>query len=618
MAGNTWVSDMTHFVAVLDPAADVPPPARKIGTFLGGIVHEMTCHPRSHPRDTGLRCQRSRCTGRVHAFLEGLARIQWFCDMCDDQGWISNWRGTPWDMTGKPPTERTLPKRPKALAPPAVQAGPNAYCERLGVPVPRLEDMLASKRLNVREAMIVALLERGGPMTLEELAHRLDSAGVESQSGDMAHSIRKAWRGLPPVVKDRDERYSLDLASRDLIFLPYRLGLKERAAPQDPVQVPERGPDEPLTIEEVEAAFEGRDPYGVGAARKVGSVLDAHGRAMSVAEVQDYLAKLTRSRTPLEITDKSLRLGNAKGLVTLADGQVTLNRQDPALGAMRTAIRKLGRPTLLQKARRDHFAAQREVHVAEREKRDREEAAQAATFKRALLRVVPDVDDVQAAALLDLQDRSLRTFVGAQVAQLSTALGGYDVLVGLHPRETLESIGVDPDTFKRLIDLRPPRKTRRLNKAGRTLDITPELLITSSTGMSRPLGNPQKIAQYLADGDYGKLERRLASDLKSLYAFYRFGVLHRGVRLRWGFLDEGYSVSWELPGEASLYELLKAAGEKGQTVELVMGNSPGWEEPWSRAQRLRVCSIDFHHVIVEGPEGRMRILRDEVQAVRVV
>lgn len=50
-------------------------------------------------------------------------------------------------------------------------------------------------RLEVREAAIVALLERGGPMTIEELAERLESAGVEVGSGDMVLSIRKAWQG---------------------------------------------------------------------------------------------------------------------------------------------------------------------------------------------------------------------------------------------------------------------------------------------------------------------------------------------------------------------------------------------------------------------------------------
>lgn len=618
MAGNVWVTDMTHFLDALEPRADVPAPARKLAAFFGQIVHELTCHPQSRPRDTGLRCRRSRCSGRIHALLERLVTIQWSCDACDDRGMISNWRGTPWDMTGKPDGARELPRRPSAPRSPAPRAeGPNAYCERLGVPVPRLEDVLAAKRLNVREATIVALLERGGHMTIEELADRLVSAGVEARSGDMAHSIRKAWRGLPPVVKGRDGRYSLDTGSPAFLFLPHTFDLGERAA-QEPLQVSERGPDEPLTLEEVEAAFEGRDPPQFGVSRKVAAILDAHGRAMSVAEVQEHFGRVTRVASPLQIDAKALRLGSPD-LVTLAEGRVTLNSASRALAATRTAVRQLARPVLLQKARDERFSARHEVLAAERARRERAAAAKAAKLRRAVLRVVPEADYVQAAALLDLQDRSIRTFVGHdQVRELAETLAGYDVLVGLHPREALESIGVDPSRFERLIDLRPPKKTRRLNKAGRTLQITPELLITSSTGMSRPLGDPGKVAQYLAQGDHGKLERRLASDLKSLFAFYRYGVLQRGVRLRWGFLDDRYSVSWELPGERCLYEVMKAAGEEGQTVELVLGNAPGWEDPWSRALRYRACAVDFHDVVVQGPEGRVRIPRGEVQAIRVV
>lgn len=635
MAGNTWVTDLTHFLDALDPAASLPAPARKLAAFFGSIVHELTCHPRAQPRVAPLTCRRSRCHGRIVSWIESLATVRWSCDTCDDQGLISNWRATPWDMTGKPPAERDLPRQtqpsappppkpPRTSAPPPPKASPppppkalpppsgtNVYCERLGLPTPRLEGVLGAKRLKVREAMIVALLERGGPMSVEELAARLEAAGMHARSGDMALSIRKAWRGLPPVEKSKDERYSLDVGDEEWRYLPYSLGLKRTPA-AEAVVVPERGPDEPLTKEEVEAAFE-RGTHPMGDARKAAAILDAHGGALSVAEVQEHFARVSESRRPLELTDQAVRLGGGD-LVRLADGRASLNPASPALGTMRTAVRKLARPGLTRKAQEGRWAERR----VERDQEQRVAAAQANSYTRALLRVVPAPDDVQAAAVLDLQDRSIRTFVGTQLAELPAVVAGYDVLVGLHPREALEALGVDPARFKRVIDLRPPKKSRRLNKAGRTLRITPELLITSSTGMSRPLGDPEKIAQYLAEGDHGKLERRLSSDLKALFAFYRYGVLQRGVRLRWGFLDDGEHVSWELPGEPSLYETIKAAAGQGQTVELVVGNAPGWEEPWSRAQRFRACGVDHRDVIVEGPDGRARIPRVEVQAVRVV
>ncbi len=76
------------------------------------------------------------------------------------------------------------------------------------------------------------------------------------------------------------------------------------------------------------------------------------------------------------------------------------------------------------------------------------------------------------------------------------------------------------------------------------MTITSELLISGSTGISRPLADPGKIAAYLAGDQQTRLRRRLESDVKSLFAFYTYGLLHRHVRLRWGFVDEHLPVDW--------------------------------------------------------------------------
>jgi hypothetical protein len=138
------------------------------------------------------------------------------------------------------------------------------------------------------------------------------------------------------------------------------------------------------------------------------------------------------------------------------------------------------------------------------------------------------------------------------------------------------------------VDLRPPQKSRRINRAGRTLKITAELLIWSTTGISRPLGDPYKVARYLARGEAGKLARRLKRDVKALYAFYRYGVVHGGVRLRWGFLDEVLGVDWAVPGDLHLYEILNRARETGALVDIVTGTAPGWTDR-GRAPTGRGC-----------------------------
>ncbi|KYF78283.1 hypothetical protein BE18_15405 [Sorangium cellulosum] len=220
--------------------------------------------------------------------------------------------------------------------------------------------------------------------------------------------------------------------------------------------------------------------------------------------------------------------------------------------------------------------------------------------------------------MLDVGQRSIRTFLGRDMAEVAGALEPFDVIAGLHIRDTLHALGLDADR-RRVVDLRPPKKSRRLNRAGRILEITPELLIAGTTGISRPLGDPEKVASYLAEGDDAKLARRLESDVKALHAFYQYGALHGFVRLRWGFIDEALSTEWALPGDVSFYQQLKSASETGAAVDLVVGAAPGWADPWARARRVRVLDIRFNGVLVAEGEGRptFAIARDEIQAVRL-
>jgi hypothetical protein len=284
---------------------------------------------------------------------------------------------------------------------------------------------------------------------------------------------------------------------------------------------------------------------------------------------------------------------------------------------MRQAVRKLARPVLLQHAREEQWAqvrAERETVLAEERRRH---AQQALRLRRAVLRAVPEAEAPQAISLLDVGTRSIRTFVGRELAAMVDVLADLDLLVGLYLRETLHGLGLDPDRW-RLVDLRPPQKSRRINRRGRTLLITPEMLIWSTTGISRPLGEPARIAQYLAERETGKLTRRLESDVKALDAFYRYGLLHRSIRLRWGFLDEMLPVDWAVPGEPYLHEILQQAKNAGALVDLVVGSAPGWAEPWSRARRGAILEIEPWRVTVRLDGEVWRLDLRDIQAVRMV
>lgn len=124
--------------------------------------------------------------------------------------------------------------------------------------------------------------------------------------------------------------------------------------------------------------------------------------------------------------------------------------------------------------------------------------------------------------------------------------------------------------------------------------------------------------KYLDCGETGKLRRRLESDTKSLFAFYNYGVLHRAVRLRWGFLDELLPVDWAVPGDPRLYDVLKACQASGTHMDMVWGSAPGWTEPWSRAKRVSIVKVEPWSVTVESDGRRWDVRRYEIQAVRLL
>jgi hypothetical protein len=119
--------------------------------------------------------------------------------------------------------------------------------------------------------MVVALLEHGQPMTLEQIVARLEGAGVRpgyggARSTDLADSLKKAWHGMDPVHRDAQGRYGVNLDSGELDLLLWLLGLRPGRHDSTPFPPPPRDPvappdTVPLAQEEVEAALEGRSPW---------------------------------------------------------------------------------------------------------------------------------------------------------------------------------------------------------------------------------------------------------------------------------------------------------------------------------------------------------------------
>lgn len=451
--------------------------------------------------------------------------------------------------------------------------------EALGVAPFRLDGFYPPRDPSLFHWMVLVLVEGGRPMTMEAIVQRLTDLDVESNTGDLAYSLRKAWHGLKPVYQDSSGLFGLELADWHVGHIVRESGIVK--APETALSPVTRipGDDDPVTIEEMEALCEGGISSSFSKLRATAALLECTGRALTIDEVNAWIGERLKYGTFL------LRWIGVRGwrsdLVTVEGDKLVLNPHSRDLPAMRSAVHVCVHPMLVRKTQQREWergAAKREVTRAVERQRD---AAGAARQRRVILHLVPDPDEPAAGVILDVEARTFTTFTSPGDLPGARCLAGFDVVIGLDVRNALLALGVDPGPF-RLIDLGPPQKTKKLSKSGRKLVITTDLLMKGSVGMS--LGDPDRIARYIQEGDHRHLAARLESDAKSLYAYYMHGRLHGYLRLRWGFLDEGLPVDWRSPGEDSLHDILGRGEKEGREVEVVLGNAPGWEDPWSRMQ----------------------------------
>jgi hypothetical protein len=94
------VTDLQHF---LDLSQDAPGPARRLAVHLSNIVRAATAGDFGATWESALPCRRRpanrRCPGRIIVLrTESDAPIRWQCSVCGDEGVISNWEDSPFDL----------------------------------------------------------------------------------------------------------------------------------------------------------------------------------------------------------------------------------------------------------------------------------------------------------------------------------------------------------------------------------------------------------------------------------------------------------------------------------------------------------------------------------------
>ena len=496
----------------------------------------------------------------------------------------------------------------------------NSYCQRLTIPTPDAGKVWEEKRPKHLHMMVVCLLERGEPLFLEDIAARLAEVGVPAgRTGDLKKTLQKSWHGLEPIRKRADGRLELDLQAHSLRHLIWSLELSEaprfvapEEEPVEPFELP--GPEVRLTHAELDAAFRDRALSAVSQLRLAGAVLDAEGKPLSLDTINDRLDRFSRHRG--RIRPETVTAWGGRLVEKRSDGLLALDPSSSVLGPMREDVRRMAKSVLMRRHRSEVAKARCAQLEALRSERERLEREQATKMRRAIVRAVPEPFDLVGLAVCDVASREIEVFVGVETADATPLLLEYDLIAGEYVSDTLDALGVETNALT-LTDLRPPKKTRVLNKRGRKLRITTEMLVRYTTGISKPFGEKRELEQLIAVGDRTGLEKRLVRDVKALYAYYRYGILHNCVRLRWGFLDETLGVDWALPGDVAFWSLMRICHQRKRAVDVVTGNAPGWRNPWSRARRATVIAVDKYDYVLVDENGEM-LDRYDVQAARVV
>jgi hypothetical protein len=215
----------------------------------------------------------------------------------------------------------------------------NTYCATLGISPPRIEEAKSSPDANYYSLLIVALLERGAPMTLEDAAARFAGAGVTSSADEALAALKRCKPARAPIYRDGDS-YALDPHDDEVDFWLFRLGLRPpRSAPLRAVpnlSAPLPSADQPLTIAALDEAWGEGVPSAWSAQRVAVAVLDAHQSPMSGADVMAFVS--ARSRwCPLR--PESAQFWRSGPIVVRQDGVWELDWTHDVVRSTREAVR---------------------------------------------------------------------------------------------------------------------------------------------------------------------------------------------------------------------------------------------------------------------------------------
>lgn len=467
---------------------------------------------------------------------------------------------------------------------------PQTYAARLGIHEPDLATLAADPQVSLRHLAMAVLLARSRPVAWDELVATIAALGSRGDGPRLHTSLTRSLAAATAFVHRPDGRLDVDLSSRDWswfrIATDAQPGGGPPTAPPEPLP-PLPDPDVPLTCAELEGTITDVAAAALSVTARLVAALDVAGPRVTPAQVEALWVTWTGkgrflSESSLHYFTSPLVRRLPGPAFQYADAATLSPAARTTLRAARAAVRA----ALLA----SQTMRRADEHWKETERRWKTEGRQrivdAQCARRALVHPFRHDGRVVAVTILDAAERTTTTLVGEEeLGRLASFLGGYDVLVGLGLRDALvalERLNAQP---ARIVDLAATPRSRRI--AGRVVKLTTADWLQGSLGRTAALDDPERLAQDLARGDRARFAARLERDAKTLFAFYRYGVIHRAVRLRRGSLDAQAPVDWCEPGDGSLREYLDDLEKGGGPIEVLFPPAPPFEARWERASVFR-------------------------------
>ncbi|MEM6795738.1 MAG: hypothetical protein AAF725_17315 [Acidobacteriota bacterium] len=461
----------------------------------------------------------------------------------------------------------------------------NLPCRILGIAVPRLEEARHHREATTFPLLLVALLETGEPMTLEQVAQRFAEAGVAPFEKAL-RSLQRCRPGRPPVYRQGD-LYSLDPHDQDLDLWVFRLGLRpakgqidakseEPQAPPEPVP----GLDIPVTPAELEEAFTGSSLYSWSSQRLACLLMEAYREPMSRQLGSARLDQWTRDHrlrrdAPNRWTHGAVK-EDERGSWTFDSEHRQVLSARRALRALLTTVRAEGGRRKKEEERRVEMSAR----AAEREA-ETQRAYEA--LRRCLLFAFPQ-ESPRRIVKLDLASREMTIFKAADFKALRSKLESYDWIGALEARSLLTALGFQAGE-RHVAEMGPSQKTLAV-PGRRPLKLTAEALVKGCTNFPKPFGNPKEMQRLLDQGKERLLNRRLDKAMRSLFSLYHYCKLHGAARVVRGDLEAWIPVPWVHWAEETLAKLKRRALENRLGIEAVIGPFFALEDSWRSAVRL--------------------------------